>query len=234
MPDLVPDWFHKKREMLDETVSLADVVFMDNQIESKHGSYAFVSVPFSFCENTWLYHFCAVASDNHDKTIDFVRDGPHFPYAWVKKHPKRRKYLVCGEDRQSISVVDLNSWKLHTWLDETDDFKPKKFFPSPDGKIIAVLGSTLGELDSIRFYDFSDPIRFPWKLYSTFEGIFIHEENKHFIGYIVGWDSKENFIRVVSEDEIDENNTMLTQFIIYADGDYEFDVQEKVSNSDIY
>jgi hypothetical protein len=231
MADLVPDWYNKKRAMMEETLDLIQESFPEHKIESVHGSYALVSTPYCFSDQVSLYNFCTIASSNHEKPLDIIRNAANFPFAWVKKHTtKKRKYLVCAEDKNSISVIDLNSWKIHTWLDENDDFCPKTFHPSKSGKYIAIRGSTFGELDSIRIYDFTSPIRFPWIMSGNFDGMFIHEDKKYYPSYIPGWDD-DKYLRVVCETPLDDDHTLLTEFMLYTDGDYIFDCQETVKNS---
>lgn len=227
MPDLVPSWYNDKRAMLSDSQKIATKYFTSRCVDDFHKNYGFMSCPFRFSYNHWLYSHFILKSKTHDKIIEFVRDDAHFPFTWVKEHPKKRKYLVCAEDRQSISVIDLNSWKLHTWLDEDDDFQPKKFYINQSGTILCVFGSVFGDLDYIRFYDFSDPIRFPWKLLGEVRSSFLHENEHHYPGYAIGWEG-DDYIRVVSEKEDGDENFLVSEFVVYPDGEYIFDCQEKV------
>lgn len=228
MADLVPEWYDKKREMMNDTLELVEENYPQHQIKSSHGSYAFASVPYCFSDDTSLFIFCSIASSNHDKPLDIIRDAPNFPYAWVKKHPKKRKYLVCGEDRLGITVVDLHSWKKHTWVEEGSTFCPKSFHPSRGGNIIAVRGNDFGELDTIRFYDFSSPIHFPWNKICTFPGMFIHDDVKYYPSYIPDWEG-DQYLRVVCESDLGGGDVLLTEFMLYPDGDYIFDCEETIS-----
>jgi len=227
MPDLVPKWFEDKRKMKKDALDMAKESFINNKIQSNYGNYGFMCVPFSFSDTHWFYSEFVIGSHTHDKVIHFTRDDSDFPYSWVKKHPKKRKYLLCSEDRQAISVIDLNSWKLHTWIDENDDFKVKSFFPNRSGTVVAILGSTFGELNTIRFYDLSDPIRFPWKHLSTIPGVLMDNDTKYYPSYIAGWEG-DKCLRIVCESDIDEENCLLSEFTAYEDGEYFFDCSEVV------
>ena len=234
MPDLVPDWYCDKRNMMKDAYDLCVDLRDDLILESDCGVYSICSIPFDFSSNTWYYNKCVISSKNTDRTVEIIRNYGNFPYCWVKKHKKRRKYLVCAEDTHGITVVDLSSGKVHTWIDEDDDFWPREFHVSPDGSTLAVWGSVMGELDKIRFYDFTEPIRFPYTLKGEFDGCFHADDDVYrYPDHIVGWDIKGTNLRVCSRYECDNEiyDSVIEDYLVYMDGQYIFDCSEIIDET---
>jgi len=230
MADFVPDWFENKRQMFRDSYDMATVIHSEYSLLEKFGNYSICAVPFEFTENTWWYTKVLIyKEDDSSRKIEFIRNYGNFPFEFVKKHPKKRKYIICSEDVESITVVDLNSMKYHTWYFE-DGFWPRSYHISPCGKFLAVYGSVFGDLDTIRFYDFSSPIKFPWTLIGEFSGKFVSDKDNIEFGYpsIIGaWEKNSSALRVVSEvfDE-DKDNIRVDEYLIYTDGVYQHINQE--------
>lgn len=205
MSDLVPEWFDKKRLFMQDTMAMGKFFDDDRQIStSQNGKYKVEWTPYAFSEKDWFY--CHVALYRKENEIcTFQRNYANFPHRWVNTHPKNREYLVCAEDTMSLSVIDLRTGILHTWIDESQEDRlwVKHLDTSEDGSSLAVFGSIWGGLDIIRFYDFSNPISYPWKLLGQFDGYFVTETDT--IVYpttIVGWDN--NALIVASENTYDK------------------------------
>lgn len=88
-----------------------------------------------------------------------------FPHAWVEGHRNGNSYLICGEDYQGQTVVELNTTKR---IDYVPDGARKgwgfcwgSIHPSPDGQMLAVEGCFWACPWEIRVYDFADPMNHP-------------------------------------------------------------------------
>src|SRR6266496_4494341 len=95
---------------------------------------------------------------------DIKRNFGNFWHIWIQ-HPNGDEYLLCGEDYQGYSVVNLTSEKYHVYFPE-DGYKGLGFcwrevYPSPDGLTLAVKGCYWGWNDDLVFLDFSTPDTLP-------------------------------------------------------------------------
>lgn len=93
------------------------------------------------------------------------RNYSMFPFAWVENHPKGH-FLVCGEDYQGQTVVNLESGQVVSYLPEAADegcgFCWADIHPSPDGLTLAVEGCYWACPYEVRLVDFTDPMNPPW------------------------------------------------------------------------
>lgn len=88
------------------------------------------------------------------------RNYDYFPYAWVK-HPKGL-YLLCGEDYQNQTIVDLSTGEKKSTTDGY--FCWAEIIPSPTGELLAVTGCVWGAPYETLIYDFSDPMSLNWPI----------------------------------------------------------------------
>lgn len=97
---------------------------------------------------------------------DVKRNIGHFWYVWAE-HPNGNEYLLCGEDYQGYSVLNLSSASYHAYFPE-EGYEGRGFcwavvYPSPDNDALAVDGCYWGGTTEIVFYDFQTPDRLPYK-----------------------------------------------------------------------
>jgi hypothetical protein len=97
---------------------------------------------------TWDFSRGIVRRIADQKIIaDIKRNHPYFWRTWVK-HQDGNEYLLCGEDYQGYTVVNLHNGHVQSY------FPPKGYhgggfcwtaaYPSPDSKILAVDGCYSG------------------------------------------------------------------------------------------
>ncbi len=95
---------------------------------------------------------------------DVKRNYGHFPYTWID-HPDDNEYLLCGEDYQGYTVVDLTHGTIQTYMPEEaqtgEGFCWVTVHPAPDLRTLAVEGCFWGAPFEIHFFDFSTPAHFP-------------------------------------------------------------------------
>lgn len=103
------------------------------------------------------------------KVADVKRNYGHFPFAWVEKHANGHDYLLCGEDYQGQTVVELDTGKRADL--EPDENMDKGFgfcwadiHPSPDRKVVAVDGCYWACPYEVVLYDFTEPLKLPYKV----------------------------------------------------------------------
>jgi hypothetical protein len=94
---------------------------------------------------------------------DVKRNHQHFVYCWVTLN--RKEYLLCGEDYQGHTVIDLAAQTVRNYIDENAleglGFCWQDIHPSPDGKLLVVEGSYFPGLRAVVVYDFSNPAKIP-------------------------------------------------------------------------
>jgi hypothetical protein len=126
-------------------------------------------------------------SDN--KVIaDVKRNYSHFWHAWVK-HPNGNEYLLCGEDYQGYSVINLTQETCDVYFPESGyagmGFCWVSVYPSPDGLALVVNGCYWASTYEFVFFDFSNPASLP-----------LPEIERYRDGYgpVIGWVDNETFI----------------------------------------
>lgn len=110
-----------------------------------------------------------------------------FPFGWAEGHSNGHDYLLCGEDYQGYTVIELDTKerkdllpesvpKQYTYKDQNGveksgvvDTYPNGYGfcwadikPSPDRNVLAVSGCYWACPYEVVLYDFSDPMRLPY------------------------------------------------------------------------
>lgn len=158
--------------------------------EYKTDRYRLVITPIKTKEGCWNYTNAKVyqrKKDGPDEQIAVVRRNySAFPFEWVEKHPNGHEYLVCGEDYQGQTIIELDTGKRADYLPEDAKkgfgFCCGHFYISASGRYLAVSGCYWACPYEVRIFDFSEPLKMPWpELYrDTDRDTFI------------GWDYDEN------------------------------------------
>lgn len=122
----------------------------------------------SYSTEAGAWHFSrGIVRTTSDQSVvaDVKRNFASFWHAWVP-HPNGHEYLLCGEDYQGYSVIDLATGAHHRYFPE-DAYKGTGFcwtaaYPSRDGTIVAVDGCYWACPYELVFFDFSEPERLPF------------------------------------------------------------------------
>ena len=97
---------------------------------------------------------------------DVKRNIGHFWHTWVE-HPNGNEYLLCGEDYQGYSVVNLTQGTYQIYFPDEGyqgfGFCWAAIYPSPDKLMLAVDGCVWAAPYEIVFYDFRQPDNLPYK-----------------------------------------------------------------------
>jgi hypothetical protein len=118
----------------------------------------------SYRENYGNYSRGIVSETSSGKIIaDVKRNYGHFWHTWIE-HPNGNEYLLCGEDYQGYSVVNLTQATYRACLpDEEFLFCWVAVYPSPDKLMLAVDGCVWACPYELMFYDFREPDNLPYK-----------------------------------------------------------------------
>lgn len=97
---------------------------------------------------------------------DVKRNIGHFWHTWVE-HPDGNEYLLCGEDYQGYSVVNLTQETYQVYFPDAGyqgfGFCWAAIYPSPDKLMLAVDGCIWAAPYEIIFYDFRKPDNLPYR-----------------------------------------------------------------------
>ena len=88
-------------------------------------------------------------------------------HGWVTR--EGRDYLLCPEDFQGQSVVDLADGRVEGFSTGEDDFIWTEFHPSRDASLLAILGCYWACPYEVVVYDFRTPMILPLPVVARFE-----------------------------------------------------------------
>jgi hypothetical protein len=134
----------------------------------------------------WDYTRGIVTESSTGKELELIRNIGTFPFHWIVKG--KRTFLLCGQDYQGYTVVDLNDMKAI-------DFVPEEFYEGTgfcwaeikyldDMDILVVGGCYWADDYEIVFYEFTNPLKLP---YNELKRIKPYEK-------MIGWKDQNHFI----------------------------------------
>jgi hypothetical protein len=156
---------------------------------SQSGDFRLETCRYSIGPKTWAYSRGVVTRIADGEIIaDVKRNLGHFWHAWVQ-HANGSEYLLCGEDYQGYSVINLRAGTCKILFPEHGHvgwgFCWGAVFPSPDTLILAVDGCYWGCPYNVVFYDFRDPETFPFRELDRVD---------HIVDQCEGWTDNETFV----------------------------------------
>lgn len=129
---------------------------------SPSGVYKLVVTPFA--TTGWNYSQGLVYRGD-ELVAEVQRNYGQFPFAWVEGHAKG-DFLVCGEDYQGQTVVNLKTGARRDHLPDGAEkghgFCWALIHPNASGSMLAVEGCYWAAWYEVRVYDFSEPMLLPW------------------------------------------------------------------------
>lgn len=161
------------------------------ELVSPSGKYRVVLDSYTTGPGTWEYSRGRVY-EGARLIQDVLRNYRSFPFAWAEGHPNGRDYLLCGEDYQGYTVIELDTGARASLLPESYKYdftyKAKEggvevekqgsvprypndygfcwaaIHVSPDRMVLAVDGCYWAAPYEVRLYDFSEPMKLPYWL----------------------------------------------------------------------
>ncbi len=157
--------YKERRKEIENFFEIADVV-ADSAEEhtSPSESYKLVIEEYNKGADTWSYSRGRVYDSNNNIVADIKRNYGMFWHCWFQ-HQNGFEYLLCGEDYQGYTFVNLTTGTVQSYFPEEAyngaGFCWAKVFPSDDGKLMAVEGCYWACPYALVLYDFSDPESLP-------------------------------------------------------------------------
>lgn len=157
-------------------------------VVSPSGHYELEIWQYSTGPNTWKYSRGIVMRiSDHKVVADVKRNFGHFWHAWVE-HANGNEYLLCGEDYQGYSIVNLTKETYDVFFPESG-YKGFGFcwgavYPSPDSVVLAVDGCYWACPYDLVLYDFRNPEQLPYQELARVEGL----------NECVGWLDNDTFV----------------------------------------
>ena len=130
---------------------------------SPSGNFKLVITQHETSPGCWGYTKGRVYHHNGDNPIAEVRRNySSFPFAWMEEHVDDYDYLICGEDYQGQTFVQLNTGKVvnnkSVGSDKGHGFCWASYRLLGDGKTLLVGGCYWACPYELKFFDVSDPM----------------------------------------------------------------------------
>lgn len=113
---------------------------------------------------TWAYTKGRIY-DGERLIAEVCRNYHSFPFTFVERHPNGHDYLVCGEDYQGQTFIQLDTGRRADHLPKATNygfgFCWADVQPSPSKRTLAVGGCYWGAPYEVWFVDFDDPMSWP-------------------------------------------------------------------------
>lgn len=155
---------------------------------SPSGNFYLIISYYNTGENTWAYSQGTIKNSKNDKIVaDIKRNFSHFWYSWIE-HTNGNEYLLCGEDYQGQTVVNLTKRTVKNYFPEAGfdghGFCWANAIPSKNSEILAVEGCYWACPYDIVFFDFTNPDELPFKELKRIKDV----------GEVQGWNENNDFI----------------------------------------
>jgi len=145
--------------------------------------YRLVITPYHTGKGTWNYSEGLLYRQGDTEPFQrVVRNYGSFPFSWIEGHANGHDYLLCGEDYQGQTVIELDTGDRVDHMPKSAEsgvgFCWADHHPSPDGMMIAVEGCYWACPYEVIIVDFSHPMQVPWPELAR------DSDNEDFIGWI--------------------------------------------------
>lgn len=129
---------------------------------SPSGRYKLVVTRHTTGPGFWCYSKGRIYNDSEVLIGEVCRNYSSFPFEFVEEHPNGHDYLVCGEDYQGQTVVELDTGKRRDYLPKAAvqgwGFCWASYTASPSKRTLSVCGCYWACPYEVWFVDFSDPM----------------------------------------------------------------------------
>lgn len=187
------DWYREKRRQVETQFVESHLISGSETIHlSPSGRYRLVTEEYVRRPQTRNYSRGRVYEG--ERLIgDVKRNLDPFCFAWAEGHRNGHDYLLCGEDYQGQTVIELDTGRRMDHIHESarggGGFCCAAYYPSPDRKLVVIDGCIWAGPSELLFCRFDDPMSLPWPQFDRIE----------LGGEVEGW-SEKGFVYESSED----------------------------------
>jgi hypothetical protein len=114
-------------------------------------------------------------TSSNECLFEVKRNYNIFPFLFTEEHPNGNDYLICGEDYQGQTILELNTGKRLDYLPEGTKngvgFCWRIISCSQEKDVLGVQGCFWACPEEQIFVDFSEPMKLPYLIFSVFPSI---------------------------------------------------------------
>jgi hypothetical protein len=156
----LPGWYLIARQGVEPYFKKSNKQGSRTQVISPCGKYQLEIDHYRTIEGGWDYSRGIVTErKTATKIAEIKKCAPDFWYCWTGK------YLLCSEDPQGYTIIDLDNKTSFTYIDPKArgglGFEWIDVKPSPSGRYLAVQGQYMGSGKTTVVYDFRAPTKLP-------------------------------------------------------------------------
>lgn len=150
---------------------------------SPSDKYKLVVTPYETRKGCWSYSQGDLYRQGEDTPLFTVRRNyRHFPFCWVEEHPDGHDYLVCGEDYQGYTILQLDTGERRDIFPQAGHAGSGWCFVdydhSPGKDMIEVEGCYWACPYGTRIYDFRNPMDGPLPMLADLD------DSPNFLGWL--------------------------------------------------
>jgi hypothetical protein len=161
----VDTWIQERRAAKHLRI-LGSSVDDEKTTASPSGQYRLMTAIHRHPDDAWAYSSGRAFALLGTAFATIERNYGAFPFLWVEDHPNGHDYLICGEDYQGQTVIELDTGKRVDHLpDEAKaghGFCWAQHFISPDRRVLAVEGCYWACPYEVAIFDFGNPLVLPY------------------------------------------------------------------------
>jgi hypothetical protein len=160
------DWHRAHRREVEAFFTADHLVAGSEEVHpSPSGRYRLVVNDYRTKDGCWDYSRGRVYAGDR-LVADVRRNYGIFHFGWAEGHPDGHDYLLCGEDYQGQTVVQLDTGRRADHVPEQakseHGFCCTAYYPSPDRKLVVIDGCYWACQYELVFCRFDDPMALPW------------------------------------------------------------------------
>lgn len=140
-----------------------EIIGSSKEIFSTSGKYKLVISMFKTAKGSWNYSQGIIYRKDNDKPIAIVqRNYCSFPNLFIEGHSNGHDYLVCGENYQGQTIIELDTGMRRDSMSDGSDkgigFCWSSYCYDAPNQMLTVDGCYWACPYGYKFFDFSDPI----------------------------------------------------------------------------
>jgi hypothetical protein len=160
------DWRSEARRAVAERIAKSELELRGSYV-SPSGTYQLVVHVATAQDSDWKYSVGHISTVHGQHITTIERNYGAFPFTWIESHPNGHDYLVCGEDYQGQTLVELDTG-------ERVDYRPDEaeagtgfcwaaHYVSHDRRFLAVDGCYWACPYELVIFNFSTPMTLPYR-----------------------------------------------------------------------